>query len=163
MLKYSVCLWLINHINHVIWTNQTVQDDFFFFYIYSGFLATVCFTDLHYGLQMWACCSQMDDDDHRCQPVTSVSFPHAHRKSSPSLQVICISYISHSMRILHSYVLFTYVVPMYIKIKNKKNQVAKVCNLLPLGAQFRICRYCINIYVSVPNFTHRCVMCDEYI
>lgn len=54
MLKYSVCLWLINHINHVIWTNQTVQDDFFFLYI-------LAFLPLYV--------SQISIMDYRCEPV----------------------------------------------------------------------------------------------
>lgn len=156
MLKYSVCLWLINHINHVIWTNQTVQDDFFFLYIF--WLSCHC---MFHRSPLWTTDVSLLLPNgwwwSSCQPVTSVSFPHAHRKSSPSLQVICISYISHSMRILQN------IICAHVYQNFKKNQAAKVCNLLPLGAQFRICRYCINIYVSVPNFTHRCVMCDEYI
>lgn len=136
---------------------------FIFFFFYSGFLATVCFTDLHYGLQMWACCSQMDDDDHRVSLshlyhslMPTGNLPHPYRWFAFLIFLIPWGYYTQTCII---YICCAHV----YQNKKKKNQVAKVCNLLPLGAQFRICRYCINIYVSVPNFTHRCVMCDEYI
>lgn len=119
MLKYSACLCLINRINHVIWANQTLFVMIFFFIFW---LSCHC---LFHRSPLWTTDVSLLLPNGwwwSCQPPTSVSFPHAHRKSSPCLQVICISYLSHSMRILHSHVLCPCISKKFFKSGSQGRQ-----------------------------------------
>lgn len=112
--------------NNVLWTDRTLF--MMHFVLVCIILAALCFTGLHYGLQMWAYCSQTDDGHHVRLPHPS--FTHALRNSHPSLQVVCISYLC-------SFCIFT---PLKYVSHALKGQIATV-------RVAQMCMWIISMYV----------------